>query len=76
MFFAEKDAHGAPIDYDAAVSGGLQLVPDGAALERLARDYQGMVEDGLLLEEAAEPFGLLMDQCREVQRKANAGWAG
>lgn len=56
MFFAEKDAHGAPIDYDKAVSGSLQLVPEGAALERLARDYQGMVEDGLLLEEA-EPFG-------------------
>lgn len=76
MFFAEKDLNGAPIDYAKAVSGSLQLVPDGAALERLARDYQGMVEDGLLLEEAAEPFGLLMDRCREVQRKANAGRVG
>lgn len=71
IFFAEKDSHGAPIDYDKAVSGALQLVPDGAALDRLARDYQGMVEDGLLLEEA-EPFGHVMDRCREVQRKANA----
>lgn len=58
MFFAEKDAHGAPIDYAKAVSGALQLVPDGAAFDRLAHDYQGMVEDGLLLEEA-EPFGPL-----------------
>ena len=72
MFFAERDAHGAPIDYDQAVSGALQLVPEGAAFDRLARDYQGMVEDGLLLEEA-EPFGLLTDRCREIQRKANAG---
>lgn len=72
IFFAEKDSHGAPIDYDKAVSGALQLVPEGAALDRLARDYEGMVEDGLLLEEA-EPFGHLMDRCREVQRKANAG---
>ena len=72
IFFAEKDSHGAPIDYDKAVLGALQLVPEGAALNRLASDYQGMVEDGLLLEEA-EPFGRLMDRCREVQRKANAG---
>jgi hypothetical protein len=71
IFFAEKDSQGAPIDYDKAVSGALQLVPDGAALGRLARDYQGMIEDGLLLEEA-EPFGHLMDRCRDVQRKANA----
>lgn len=71
IFFAEKDSHGALIDYDKAVSGALQLVPGGAARDRLAHDYQGMVEDGLLLEEA-EPFGRLMDRCREVQRKANA----
>ena len=62
----------APIDYDKAVSGTLQLVPDGAAFARLAHDYQGMIEDGLLLEDA-EPFARLMDRCREVQRKANAG---
>ncbi|MBI4472004.1 MAG: nucleotidyl transferase AbiEii/AbiGii toxin family protein, partial [Acidobacteria bacterium] len=70
IFFAEKDSQGAPVDYSKAVSGALQLVPRGAALERLARDYQGLVEDGLLLEEA-EPFGRLMDRCREVQMKAN-----
>ena len=71
IFFAEKDSHGAPIDYDKAVSGALQLVPEGAARDRLAHDYQGMVEDGLLLGEA-EAFGRLMDRCRDVQRKANA----
>jgi hypothetical protein len=72
MFFHEKDSHGTPIDYEIAVSGALQLVPNGTALDRLARDYQGMVEDGLLLEEA-EPFERLMERCGGVQRKANAG---
>lgn len=75
IFFAEKDSNRAPVDYDKAVSGNLQLVPDGAALDRLAHDYQGMVEDGLLLGEA-EPFGRLMDRCREVERKANARRVG
>jgi len=46
-----------------------ELEPDGAAFDRLAPDYQGMIEDGLLLEED-EPFARLMDRCREVQRKS------
>jgi len=71
MFFSEKDSHGAQIAYNKAVSGALQLVPAGAALERLGQDYRGMVDDGLLLDEA-ESFDLLLDRCREIQRKANA----
>lgn len=71
IFFAEKNRHGEVIDYHAAVSGGLQLVPDEGALARLATDYQHMVEDGLFLDDA-EPFEALMTQCRAIQNKANA----
>jgi hypothetical protein len=70
VFFAEKNSDGAPIDYEAAVSGALQLVPDDEALESLALDYSRMVEDGLLFDEA-EPFDELLDQCRELQERAN-----
>lgn len=40
VFFAEKNTHGDAIDYHAAISGGLQLVPDDSALAKLAADYQ------------------------------------
>ena len=43
MFFPEKDSAGDRIDYEAAVSGGLQLVPTGTALEALADDYARMI---------------------------------
>lgn len=69
-FFAEKNADGSPIDYEAAVSGALQLVPSGKALESLSLDYDKMVEDGLLFDEA-EPFDELLDHCRELQERAN-----
>lgn len=71
VFFAEKNTHGFAIDYHAAVSGGLQLVPDDDALAKLAADYHQMVDDGLLLDDA-EPFEALLDQCRAIQAKANA----
>lgn len=51
MFFAEKDAHGERIDYFAAVNGSLDLIPEGAAHEALARDFAAMREDGLLMSE-------------------------
>ena len=70
MFFREKDASGNWIDYEAAVTGGLQLVPAGDSLTALADDYAQMVEDRLLLEEA-DPFDVLMDTCRAIAEKAN-----
>ena len=70
VFFAEKNSDGDPIDYEAAVSGALQLVPDDKALESLSLDYVRMVEDGLLFDEA-EPFDELLDHCRELQERAN-----
>lgn len=72
MFFAENDTAGQRIDYDAAVSGKLRLVPIGAASTALARDYEAMIADGLLLEEA-EPFDVLMDHCRTIETRANNG---
>lgn len=70
MFFAEKDTHGNAIDYHAAVSGALCLVPADDALATLADDYRRMIEDGLLLDDA-ESFEALLARCRTVQDKAN-----
>ena len=71
MFFSENDATGTRIDYEAAVSGGLQLVPAGAALAVLTDDYARMLADGMLLDDA-EPFNALMEQCAEIETRANA----
>jgi hypothetical protein len=68
MFFREKDADGEPIDYHAAVTGNLQLVPEGEARDALAEDYARMVEDGLLMDEA-EPFDELMALSMRIQDK-------
>ncbi len=70
IFFAEKSPQGKLIDYHAAVSGGLQLIPADGALVALASDYQRMVDDGLFLDDA-EPFGDLLQRCRIIQQKAN-----
>ena len=70
MFFSEKDAGGRPIDYGAAIAGGLRLVPEGAAHDLLADDYRRMIEDGLLLAEA-ESFDLLLQHCRDIEHQAN-----
>lgn len=71
IFFAEKDANGRAIDYEAAIAGGLHLVPEGAARELLAEDYRRMVEDGLLLGEV-ESFDVLLQRCGEIEKEANA----
>ncbi|MGI8366324.1 nucleotidyl transferase AbiEii/AbiGii toxin family protein [Sphingomonas paucimobilis] len=70
MFFAEKAADRTPIDYAAAVSGGLQLVPVGDAARALEDDYARMVEDGLLFDDA-ESFEALMARCAEIAARAN-----
>ena len=70
MFFREKDVAGSWIDYEAAVSGGLQLVPDGQAYEALADDYERMQSDGMLLDDE-EQFDDLMGRCAEIETRAN-----
>ncbi len=71
-FFREKDVAGRWIDYETAVSGGLQLVPDGFALDALGEDYGRMVSDGMLLGDA-EPFDALIERCRDLEARANLG---
>lgn len=71
MFFAEKDGAGQLIDYFAAVGGDLQLVPEGEAREKLRLDYEGMVADGVLLDDA-EPFEVVIEKCSAIQGRVNA----
>ncbi|GBQ64634.1 hypothetical protein AA103196_0925 [Ameyamaea chiangmaiensis NBRC 103196] len=72
MFFVEKGADREPIDYAAAVNGGLRLVPAGEALKALGDDYAHMVDDGLLLDDA-ESFEALMARCADIAERANRG---
>jgi hypothetical protein len=71
-FFRTKDSTGNQIDYVAAVSGHLQLVPDAAALKMLEADYKKMADDGILLDDA-EPFAALIARCSDLEKRANAG---
>ena len=70
VFFREKDVSGNWVDYEAAVSGRLELVPTGPSLAALADDYTRMVDDGLLLDDA-EPFDALMHCCQAIANRAN-----
>ncbi|UFW90479.1 nucleotidyl transferase AbiEii/AbiGii toxin family protein [Bradyrhizobium barranii] len=69
-FFRVKDRDGNVIDYHAAVSGKLQLVPDQDMRAELEADYQKMIDAGLLLDDA-EPFAELMTRCETLQKRAN-----
>jgi Nucleotidyl transferase AbiEii toxin, Type IV TA system len=69
-FFREKDDDGTWIDYAAAVSGALQLVPDAETMKALEADYQKMADDGILLDDA-DPFDELMKRCADLERRAN-----
>ena len=70
MFFREKSATGNWVDYQTAVSGHLQLVSDSPAYEVLADDYDRMLSDGMLLDDA-ERFDHLMERCADIQERAN-----
>ena len=70
MFFRENDSKRHRIDYHAAVSGNLRLVPSGTAQEALAEDYANMLSIGMLLDED-EPFDTLMQRCALIEERAN-----
>ena len=70
-FFAEKDAAGGVIDYFPAVTGELQIVPEGAARDALAADYGNMLADEVMVGDAL-PFDQLMMACTEVAARANS----
>lgn len=69
-FFAARDASGGWVDYEAAVHGGLRLVPEGAALSALEQDYALMIQAGLL-EEGAPSFDEIIRRCRALEERAN-----
>ena len=71
MFFREKDSAKNQIDYEAAVSGDLQLVPCNAARDALAEDYRKMLDSGMLLDDG-EPFETLIERCADIEARANA----
>lgn len=71
FFFAEKDRQGVAIDYMAAVTGHLRIVPEGEARTALAQDYAAMTADGIMLGESL-PFEALLSACAELQAQANA----
>ena len=70
MFFAEKDASGARIDYFRATAGSLELVPEGASRIALAQDYIAMREDGLLATDAPA-FDAILESCAAIQDEVN-----
>ena len=70
MFFAEKDADKNVIDYRAAMDKGMQLVPEGAALEALREDYLAMLEDGLLSTHQPS-FEAIISTCTGLQDLIN-----
>jgi len=70
MFFAEKDVDGGKLDYFQATSGDLRLIPEGASLNALAKDYAAMLEDGLLTFEQPT-FETVMASCAAIQDEIN-----
>ncbi len=70
MFFREKDAAGHWVDYEGAISGDLQLVPEGSFYEALGDDYGRMLSDGMLLDDD-ERFEDVMERCADLQLRAN-----
>jgi len=70
VFFVEKDAAGVKINYFAAVSGQLQLIPTDESLTALENDYAVMLEDGLLALNQPS-FADIIEQCHVIQDEAN-----
>lgn len=70
-FFAEKDASGQLIDYVAATTGQLKIVPEGEARAALAKDYAAMLADEVMIAEAL-PFDVLLKACADIEARVNA----
>lgn len=69
-FFIEKDASGQIIDYVAAATGKLSIVPEKNARAALAEDYAAMLADEIMLGDAL-PFDELLEACADLEAKAN-----
>jgi Nucleotidyl transferase AbiEii toxin, Type IV TA system len=70
-FFRENDKSGDVIDYAEAISGSLCLIPTGEARKALERDYNQMLDAGLVQSNAAT-FEKLMGRLSSLQDRANA----
>src|SRR5690606_35307648 len=69
-FFIEKDVVGQTIDYAAAVSGHLKIVPEGEAKAALAKDYTAMLADEVMVGDALS-FDELLQICARVEAEIN-----
>ena len=69
-FFIEKDRDGQIIDYAAATSGHLKIVPEGEAKAALAKDYAAMLADEVMVGDALA-FDELLSACAELEAKVN-----
>lgn len=70
-FFRETDSTGTVINYQAAVTGSLSLVPTNAPLDALREDYGKMIDAGLFQSDAIS-FDELMKRLAALQDRANA----
>lgn len=69
-FFIEKDRDGQVIDYAAATSGHLKIVPEGEAKAALAKDYAAMLADEVMVGDALA-FDELLSACAKLEAKVN-----
>lgn len=74
LFFVEKDAAGKVVDYLAATSGHLKIVPTGEARAALADDYEAMLADGVMVGEALS-FDELLATCADLESMVNGAFA-
>lgn len=72
FFFRENDANGRVVDYQSAVAGNLQIVPEGAARDALEEDYTAMIGDAMMVGEPLT-FDELMIACGAIQARINGG---
>ncbi len=70
-FFIEKDADGQVIDYVAATTGHLKIVPEGEAKAALAKDYAAMLADEVMVGDALS-FDKLLKTCADLEAKVNS----
>ena len=69
-FYRENDRDGNVIDYDAALSGGISLVPTGKAYDALANDYSEMC-DANIIQSNHVPFDTLMGRISDLENRMN-----
>ena len=69
-FFIEKDRDGQTIDYVAATTGHLKIVPKGEARAALAKDYAAMLADEVMVGDTVS-FDKVLEACAELEAKVN-----